>query len=71
MIKQAEEAVQAEQSEYCKIFQEYSENLYKIFTSGGVLQVPLPNCKIPATCQIEQQLYNDIMAQQVMLCKNH
>ena len=69
MIKQAEEhisLVQTERSHYRTILEKCSENLKRLFTSGGVLQVPPPNSKIPAMSNKTTIHYSFDMAQQVM-----
>ena len=73
MIKQAEEhisLVKEERTEYRKILKECSDNLHKMFTSGGFLQVPTPYSRIPAISNRTTIHYSFDMAQQVMLCKN-
>ena len=73
MIKQAEEhisLVKEERAEYRKILKECSDNLHKLFTRGGFLQVPPPYSRIPAMSNRTTIDYSFDMAQQVMFYKN-
>ena len=70
MIEQAEEhisVVQTEWSEYCRVPLVCTENLKQIFSSGGFLQVPPPNSKIPAMSYKTTMHYCFDMALQVMI----
>ena len=73
MIKQTEEhisLVKEERAEYRKIPKECSDNLHKLFTCGGFLQVPPPYSRIPAMTNRTTIDYSFDMAQQVMFYKN-